>query len=209
MRIYLQLIKKTQQFLLTTSIFVLAFLPGAVVFYPELLNYSFLFAAAHLSLFLVMAIRPLADLLPKIRFVRPLVILRKGMGVFSASIIVSFIIAKLIIDPGGYLASYLTAEYWSVGDFSLFVHLADISAVLLLITSNNLSKRLLGPNWKRVQRLSYVYFYGSGLYVFFVLGEHLIMWYMIIVTVLTTLAYFTNLVIRLVAANQANNQTTP
>jgi DMSO/TMAO reductase YedYZ heme-binding membrane subunit len=139
-----------------------------------------------------MIIRPLADLLPKIKFVRPLVILRKGMGVFSASIIVSFIIAKLIVDPSGYLASIFTFEYWSLSGLALFAHAADMAAVVLLVTSNNLSKKLLGVWWKRVQKLSYIYFYGSSIYLLFVFGDLTMVLYLIVVTFLTYKAYQMN-----------------
>ena len=192
MRTYLTLIRHSQQLLLIVSIGILSILPAMLVLYPTVPNFGTLFAAAHLSLFLVMIVRPLADLLPTLRFVRPLVILRKGMGVFSASIIVSFILAKLIVDPLGYLSDFGTTAYWSLNNLALFVHFADISAILLLVTSNNLSKRLLGPNWKRIQRLSYVYFYGSALYVFFILGDGLSLFYMVVVTFLTVLAYLNN-----------------
>jgi DMSO/TMAO reductase YedYZ heme-binding membrane subunit len=139
-----------------------------------------------------MVIRPLADLYTNVRFIRPLVILRKGVGVFSASIIVSFLLVKLITDPGVWLQAILSSQYWSLHNFAFFAHVADFSAVLLLITSNNLSKKLLGLNWKRLQRLSYVYFYGSGLYVVFVLHDYLVLAFMTIVTVLTTLAWKRN-----------------
>jgi len=189
MRTYLSLIKKSQLILLVISIGILVVLPIFLVFYPEFLNFKILYAAAHLSLFLVMIVRPLADLLPKLKFVRPLVILRKGMGVFSASIIVSFILSKVITDPVGWVANFATTSYWSLENLALLAHLADISAILLLITSNNLSKRLLGKNWKRIQRLSYVYFYGSALYVFFIFEDDVALFYMVIVVILTTLAY--------------------
>ncbi len=198
MKTYLYVIKRTQLALLGISIGILMVLPGILVLYPEIPNYKILYAAAHVSLFLVMIVRPLADLLPRIRFVRPLVILRKGMGVFSASIIVSFLLTKLIMDPLGYLAGFATAEYWSLENLALLIHLADISAILLLITSNNLSKRLLGSNWKRLQRLSYVYFYGSALYVFFILEDNLALMYMSIVTALSILAFLRK---RIMSAN--------
>ena len=192
MKLFFKLIAKTQNFLLGFSILILMLLPQVIVFYPDFIfSYTtILFSLAHFSLFLVMIIRPLADLLPKLKFIRPLVILRKGTGVFSASIIVSFILAKLIVDPSGYLSSFSTLSYWSVTNLALFAHLADISAVLLLVTSNQLSKRLLQKNWKRVQRLSYVYFYASATYVIFILHDSKVIWYSVIVTTLTLLAFF-------------------
>jgi DMSO/TMAO reductase YedYZ heme-binding membrane subunit len=192
MKFYLTAIKYNQQILLGVSMLILLVLPTAVALYPKSINQQLFYTAAHVSLFLVMIIRPLADLLPKIPYVRPLVILRKGLGVFSASIIVSFILAKIIVAPGDYFSSFATTAYWSLEKLALLAHLADISAILLLVTSNNLSKKLLGIHWKQIQRLSYVYFYGSALYLFFIVGDQTVLYYVAIVTFLTIAAFFKN-----------------
>jgi len=195
MKTYFAFIKHLQQSLLAISIGILATLPSALALTPEIFNasiYFWLYAVAHFMLFLVMIVRPLADILQGVKWLRPLVILRKGMGVLSASIIVSFILSKIIIDAGGYLSSFATLDYWSLKNLALFAHLADISAMLLLITSNNLSKRLLGKSWKRIQRLSYVYFYGSAFYVYFILDETIVAYYLAIVTLVTILAWMRN-----------------
>lgn len=194
MKLYLTTIKISQELLLAVSIVILASLPNILTLTEWITNdiSKTLYFLAHITLFLVMIVRPLADLLRGVTWLRPLVILRKGLGVFSASIIVSFIATKILLDPLGYFGSWFTLDYWSVTDFALFAHAADISAILLLITSNNLSKRLLGHNWKRIQRLSYVYFYGSSIYLLFVFGDSTMVWYLTIVTLLTLLAFARN-----------------
>jgi DMSO/TMAO reductase YedYZ heme-binding membrane subunit len=192
MKTYISLIKLTQLILLGVSIGILALLPGVLIFYPDFSNLNWLYFLAHTSLFFVMVIRPLADIFPQIPTIRPLVILRKGVGVFSAAIIVSFILAKIIVDPVAYVTSISSPAYWTLENLTLFAHLADLSAVLLLITSNKLSKRLLGASWKAIQRLSYVYFYGSVLYVVFILQDYVVAVYLIIVTIVTILAYRIN-----------------
>lgn len=199
MKTYLNIIKNTQTILLAISIAILIILPSLLVFYPESLNLTLIYFWAHISLFAVMIIRPLADLLPQFKFIRPLVILRKGTGVFSAAIIVSFILSKIIINPADYFYNFITSDYWSLTNLALFAHLADISAILLLITSNNLSKRLLGNWWKRIQRLSYVYFYGSSFYLLFILGDNTMIFYIVVVTFLTVLAFWKNRQPRLAA----------
>lgn len=189
MKTYFSIIARSQNILLGLSILILATLPAILIFFPDSVSTTTLYFGAHTSLFFVMVIRPLADLCTNVRFIRPLVILRKGVGVFSASIIVSFLLVKLITDPSIWLQTIVSSQYWSLQDFAFFAHIADFSAILLLITSNNLSKKLLGVHWKRLQRLSYVYFYGSGLYVVFVLHDYLVLTFMVIVTVLTVLAW--------------------
>lgn len=195
MKTYFTFIKQLQTIMLAMSIVLLATLPTTLVLHPDWFNdttYFWLYAIAHFTLFLVMLIRPLADILRGVSWLRPLVILRKGFGVFSASIIVSFLLAKIMADTSGYVSSFQTSEYWSLLHLALFAHLADISAVLLLITSNNLSKQLLGKNWKRIQCLSYVYFYGSAFYVLIILGEGVSFYYLSIITIVTALAWLRN-----------------
>lgn len=195
MKAYLQTIKYTQEILLGISILILMILPSFLVFQVDQISDTFiqkLYAFSHISLFFVMMIRPLADIFLQNKWIRPLVILRKGIGVFSASIIVSFILAKIIISPSEYFSNILTLKYWSMDNFALFAHLADISAILLLITSNNLSKKLLGSWWKKIQKLSYVYFYGSALYVYLSYNDTHLLYAMILVTVFTFWAYLKN-----------------
>jgi DMSO/TMAO reductase YedYZ heme-binding membrane subunit len=170
-------------------------LPILIVFYPGLISSSVnlkLYDISQYFLFFVMMVRPLADIFSGVRWIRPLVILRKGTGVFSASIVVSFILAKLMIDPHGYLSSFGTLKYWSFANYAIFAHLADISAVILIITSNNLSKRILGTLWKKVQKLSYVYFYGSVLYVYLSYRNINVLYSLILVTLFTYLAFMKN-----------------
>lgn len=195
MKIYLALIKRIQQILLTLSVILMMVLPLVLVLYPDFLSdtaINHFYTVSHLLIFFVMMVRPLADLLTTSRWVRPLVILRKGAGVMSAAIAVSFLFAKLIVDPQGYLAGMRTLPYWSLWGYAVLAHMADISAIALLVTSNNLSKKLLGVWWKRIQKLSYVYFYGSALYVYLSYGDTNLLIAMALVTVVTLMAFIEN-----------------
>jgi DMSO/TMAO reductase YedYZ heme-binding membrane subunit len=195
MKIYLKSIKQLQLILLTVSVAVMMVLPIVLVFSPDLMSDAViqnLYEVSHVFLFFVMMIRPLADIFIENRWLRPLVILRKGAGVMSAAIVVSFLLSKLIMDPLGYIGSIGTLQYWSMWDYAVLAHMADISAVILIVTSNNLSKKLLGSWWKKVQKLSYVYFYGSALYVFLSYGDAALLVAMIMVTALTLMAFLEN-----------------
>lgn len=195
MKTYFNNIKLLQTVLLGASILILLFFPLVLVFLPGGLSEQTIlriYDVSHVSVFLVMFIRPLADIWKSNKWVRPLVILRKGVGVLSASIVVSLIFAKLITDPSAYFESLRTLKYWSMTNFALLGHLADMSALILLITSNNLSKRILGTGWKRVQKLSYVFFYASSLYVYLSYGNVSVLISMIIITLITLLAFIKN-----------------
>lgn len=195
MKLYLKTIKYTQEILLGISVLILMVLPSFLVFKTDQISNEFiqkLYAFSHISLFFVMMVRPLADIFLQTKWIRPLVILRKGVGVFSASIIVSFILEKIIISPSEFFSSILTLPYWSMNNWAVFAHLADMSAILLLITSNNLSKKILGSWWKKIQKLSYVYFYGSALYVYLSYKDTHLLYAMILITVVTAWAYLKN-----------------
>lgn len=195
MKTYLTTIKYLQTFFLGISIAIMLILPFILAFYPNGLSEETilqLYNVSHVSVFFVMLIRPLADIFFNTKWIRPLVILRKGVGVLAASVVVSVIFSKLIIDPASYLGAFATLNYWSLKNYALIAHLADISAILLIVTSNNLSKRLLGAFWKKIQKLSYVFFYASSLYVYLTFGHVSLLVAMAIITFVTILAYFKN-----------------
>jgi DMSO/TMAO reductase YedYZ heme-binding membrane subunit len=181
-----------QNILLGVSILILLILPTSLAFYPEYFPASIialLFSISHVAVFFTMAIRPLADLTPSLPSLRRLILLRQGFGVLSASIPISLLLAKIIISPVAFFANMGTLTYWSLQNFALLAHLADISALILIITSNTASKLLLGAWWKRVQRLSYVYFYTSMVYVLFAQGHTEALVSLLAITFLTLGAY--------------------
>lgn len=194
MRQYIHTIALVQKALLGIGIIILMVLPLGILFYPDFVwsHSESLYMVVHITLLFVMLIRPLADIFTSTRLIRPLVTLRKGFGVVSASIVVSFILAKFIADPVGYLSAYGTLKYWSLTNGVLFAHLADITAVILLITSNVFSKRVMGAWWKRVQRLSYVYFYASMCFVYIAYDEAIAPYAILSVTLLTAIAFVAN-----------------
>jgi len=195
MRTYLKTIKYLQEIFLFISIIIMMVLPIMIVFYPYFVSntvVSKLYFISHIFLFFVMMIRPLADIFTNVKWIRPLVILRKGTGVLSASIIVSFILAKLIVDPLGYFMSIGMLKYWSMVNYAVLAHMADLSAIILIITSNNFSKRILGDWWKKVQKLSYIYFYGSVLYVYFSYRDIDLLIMLLVATVLIFIASIKN-----------------
>lgn len=189
---YFEAIDILQDALLTLSLSLLVLLPITLSYFPDALPgdfITFLYEESLTAVFLVMIVRPLADLFPRISWLRPLVILRKGFGVFSASIIVSFMFAKLMTDGVDYLGVFFSASHWSFVGAKVLAPLGDLSALILLITSNKFSKRVLGKNWKRVQKLAYVYFYAGALYEYLILGQTFALWFIVIALGLSFAAF--------------------
>jgi len=120
-------------------------------------NYmGFMYDLSWWSVVFVMAIRPLADLFPKIGILSKLVTLRKAFWILSASIIVSNFVWSSIFNINKFL-TYFTLAWWALY-MPLITKLSEISALILLLTSNKLSQKTLWTYWKKIQRLSYIYF---------------------------------------------------
>jgi len=118
--------------------------------------YTWLYIISWYAVVFVMAIRPLADLFPKYKFLRQLCLLRRCFWILSAMIIVTFLLDKWITNPAS-LQAFFSFQDWSWKN-PLIARLSELTAIVLLITSNNFSQRKLWKNWKRVQRVSYIYF---------------------------------------------------
>ena len=190
--IYIKLIRVINTVLVVASMILLMTMPIAITYYSEQLPkwfMPFMYDISHWTVFIVMAIRPLADLLSKLTWLRPLIILRKGLGIISSAIIVSIVLSKVMIGGVAYMAGYFEPSFWSFENYTFFAHLGDVTGFILLTTSNDFCQRVLKKNWKRIQRLAYAYFYAGALYVFLAIGKDVALYFMIIVTVLVTLAY--------------------
>ena len=178
-----------QNVLIGVSLVLLAFIP----FYSWISDIDFatrgtLYTLSFVAVFLVMIVRPLADITGW-RWLRRLIILRKGFGIFSASIIIGFMIDALITPHSTYLLAISEGRYFSLSSFATFAHVGDVTGLILLLTSNTWSQKILKQNWKRIQRLSYVYFYSGGIYEAFALDSTFALYAILLVTNLTVLAF--------------------
>lgn len=203
----MKIINGIQGVLISLSLVLLVMLPLSLLAPADDFVFKGLFFnVSFATVFLVMIIRPLADIFDEMKWLRRLVILRKGLGILSASIIVGFAFEKIIAPNSAYLATLFSADFFSFDKYAFFAHSGDISAFILLITSNRFSQKLLRNNWKRIQRLSYVYFYAGGIYEAFFLENSFAMYAMLVVTNLTVLAWAVK-VWRKEAASQAMRET--
>lgn len=178
-----------QNLIIGFSLLLLGFIPlFSRLFEMDMATKGNLYALSFAAVFAVMIIRPLADITNWPLF-RRLVILRKGFGIFSASIIIGFMIDALITPQSPYLNSIFTLQYFSFDHFVFFAHMGDVSGLILLLTSNTFSQKMLKQNWKRIQRLSYVYFFAGGIYETFALDSTFALYAILLVTNLTVLAW--------------------
>lgn len=116
----------------------------------------FMFDLSWWSVVFVMAIRPIADLFPKIWLFNKLVSLRKAFWILSSSIIVVNLVWPMILDFDKFI-NYFKYTKWEIY-IPTISRISEITAIILLITSNHFSQKKLWIWWKRIQRSSYLYF---------------------------------------------------
>ncbi len=163
---------------------------------------------ALITLIILMLIRPLNDIFPKLEFYRYMT-LRKNLGIFSAMVIVSYgAIHYITLGFSESINTYFSLGYWSFSNNMFFAHMGELTGFILLITSNMFSIRLLKKNWKRVQKLSYVYFFCGSWYVFSSFGKTYALIAIIVVFEITLFAYLKKKVDRQLE-EQENNEKTP
>ncbi|MFA6090511.1 MAG: FAD-binding oxidoreductase [Candidatus Gracilibacteria bacterium] len=122
---------------------------------------GFLWDVSWWSVVFVMAIRPLADLFPKIGLLGKGVSLRKAFGILSSSIVITILFGGFLLDINTFF-NYFTSHKWAL--YTPFIgRLSEVTALILLLTSNTFSQVQLGIWWKRIQRLSYIYFISGGI----------------------------------------------
>ena len=155
--------------------------------------YMFSWDIAWWSVTFLMLIRPLADLFPKYLILRRLVILRKWLGILSSAIVLSHLYLSYNVQATNFwisvwqfFAPYLTLAKWEW--MNIFARLSEFTAIILLVTSNNISQKLMWVWWKRIQKLSYIYFVAAWMYIAS-FGSN-IAYYCIWVVILLTLAAF-------------------
>lgn len=168
---------------------VAASLTPLMVIFPQ--SIAFLWDLSLYAVILLMLIRPLRDITGWPVFSR-LIVLRKELGIFSASVVVSAAMMHYLAPDFNFLQTYFSWGFWSFENNQFWAHLAELTGVILLVTSNTLSQRVLGKYWKRIQRLSYVYFFAGSYYVWASFGKTIGILGIVVVFLLTFVAYLIN-----------------
>lgn len=139
-----------------------------------------------------MIIRPLRDIFPKISLLNDLIPLRKELWIFSASIVVSsWLIAYL--DPNFYfLSTYFSKAFWNFEYWWFWAHIGELTWLILLLTSNSFSQKILWHYWKMIQRLSYIYAFSWFYYIWSQFDNKLWLTWICLIFTFTTIAYIKN-----------------
>lgn len=110
-------------------------------------------------------LHPLADVLPEIRLLRTLIGIRRSFGILAAMAALTHGLGFFYIHDTFSLAALTRSQYWAWDGLYLYGLIGMLASIPLLLTSNNLSVRLLGGYWQIVQKLMYVMFYTACVHV--------------------------------------------
>lgn len=111
-----------------------------------------------------LVIRPIYDLFPQSDILRELLKWRKGIGLISSGIVISFWLGRNVslVNPSVFW-DYFSANKWSLSMENLLERTTEITAWTLFLISNKWMVLHANRLWRRLQKLAYVYFLSAAL----------------------------------------------
>ncbi len=153
---HLILIRKATLFLWILPILIYLFTDIHFVEYGKL-GWNILIA--------IMLIRPLSDVIPNLKILKTLVLFRKEFGILSGVLIAIHSYKYFALGNKNILIEIFNPKYWDFNTIFGWGMAGFIITIILLLTSNNFSIRLLKNSWKKFQELSYLLFLFSAIHI--------------------------------------------
>ena len=128
---------------------------GLIVLFDSRM-FSGLWNLSWILLLIIVYSRPLSNIFKKIVFLKKIVSIRKELWILCATLWIAHAIWFFLNTNN--ISWILDSFYWNVNNAFWYWMYALIISIPLLLTSNIYSMKLLGRNWKRIQRLTYLFF---------------------------------------------------
>ena len=159
---YFSLIKKITLYLAFTPVIFYLFADIHFIEYGEM-GWKVLIA--------IMLIRPISDVFSDLKILKTLCALRKELGIFTALLLIIHSYSFFAIKEKNIFTEILNSKYWHLNNQLTWGILGFIVTIILLITSNNISVRILKKHWKTCQRLTYLLFFFSAIHITLIKGS--------------------------------------
>lgn len=143
-----------------------------IFFYPEF--YIEIWDLWWYTLLFIVFVRPLSDILPKLNILKKLVILRKEIWILSWVFIALHWIWFFLNSKIPVFEWLFSSEYYNMTNLFGWWMIGMYIGVILTITSNNFSIKFLWKNWKKLQRLTYLFFIFWAIHIWLVDSEKII-----------------------------------
>ncbi len=145
----------------TTILQIFALITPFLWYWRE--SHEILWHVSWYTVFVLMLIRPVSELFPQHKWIKRLMPYRKELGILSAAVVVTSAFYRYIPMGTDFFGYYFSFSFWDFRTPAAFGHLAELVGLILLITSNKFSMRRMKKWWKRVQKTSYIYYYGAAI----------------------------------------------
>lgn len=120
-------------------------------------------------LLIIVYSRPLSNIFNKLIFLKRIVSIRKELWILCATLWIAHVIWYFLNLNNLWLI--FNSFYWRPDNaFGYWIY-AFIISIPLLLTSNIYSMKLLGKNWKRLQRLTYLFFIFIAIHIMLIKPE--------------------------------------
>lgn len=154
---------------------ILKFIPFLwilIIFYPK--YYVEIGDFGWYCLLLIVFSRPLRDILPRLGILKKIVALRKEIWIISGVFIVTHSVWFFLNAKMSLLTWFTNPDYYNLTNLFGWWMIGMYIGIILTITSNKFSQKLLWKNWKRLQRLTYLFFIFGAIHIAFVDNEKIL-----------------------------------
>ncbi len=136
----------------------LSIIPMAGIFiFPE--SFRSLGEISWQILLFILFIRPLSEIFTDLKIFRGLMPLRKELGILCGSFAVAHSIGYFLNGNITLPSGFLDSEIWNISDYYFWGMIGFIIALILTLTSNIFSIKILKRYWKKLHRLTYIFFF--------------------------------------------------
>ncbi len=148
-------------------ILIIAIVPLMKIFFtPE--NYKEMGELSWKLLLILLAIRPLGDIFPDFKILKKLLPLRKEVGILCGTLAIAHSIGFFFQAGISLPAGFLLSEIWDYKNTYFWGMIGFIIAIVLTLTSNIFSIKLLKTYWKKLHKLTYVFLLTVALHIIFI-----------------------------------------
>ena len=154
---------------------ILAFVPFLwilIIFYPK--YYVEIWDFGWYCLLLIVFSRPLSDVLPRLGILKKIVALRKEIWIISGVFITAHWLGFFLNAKMSLLVWLTNPDYYNLTNLFGWWMIGMYIGIILTFTSNKFSKKILWKNWKRLQRLTYLFFIFGAVHIALVDNEKIL-----------------------------------
>jgi len=127
-----------------------------IYFFPE--DFRGLGELSWKILLVILALRPASQIFVDFKILKTLLPLRKELGIFCGSLGIAHSIGYFLNAEISLPAGFLDPQIWDVSQNYFWGMIGFLIAVILTLTSNIFSMKLLQKYWKKLHKLTYLFF---------------------------------------------------